>query len=101
MNLRYIDEGEGEVLVFVHSYLWNKEMWRPQIDYLKEKYRCISIDLPGHGESPNLKDIETENVMEKIATFISELLSDLMIEKYTYVGLFIGGMLSVPLYKID
>ncbi|STO31332.1 3-oxoadipate enol-lactonase 2 [Fusobacterium necrogenes] len=101
MNLRYIDEGEGEVLVFVHSYLWNKEMWRPQIDYLKEKYRCISIDLPGHGESPNLKDIETENVMEKIATFISELLSDLMIEKYTYVGLSIGGMLSVPLYKID
>ena len=94
MNLRYIDEGEGEVLVFVHSYLWNKEMWRPQIDYLKEKYRCISIDLPGHGESPNLKDIETENV-------ISELLSDLMIEKYTYVGLSIGGMLSVPLYKID
>ena len=47
LKLEYIDEGKGEVIVFVHSYLWDKEMWRPQVEHLKEKYRCISIDLPG------------------------------------------------------
>ena len=39
MKLEYIDEGKGEVIVFVHSYLWDKEMWRPQVEHLKEKYK--------------------------------------------------------------
>lgn len=46
MKFSYIDEGKGETLVFIHSYLWDKEMWRPQIEELKKDFRCIAIDLP-------------------------------------------------------
>lgn len=67
MKLEYIDEGKGEVIVFVHSYLWDKEMWRPQVGHLKEKYRCISIDLPGHGDSSNLENIvDVNSILDKI-----------------------------------
>lgn len=51
MKFSYICEGKGETLVFIHSYLWDKSMWEPQIKFLKENYQCISIDLPGHGDS--------------------------------------------------
>nr|WP_232010610.1 hypothetical protein [Fusobacterium varium] len=36
MKFSYVDEGKGEVLVFVHSYLWDKEMWKPQVEELKK-----------------------------------------------------------------
>ena len=101
MKLEYIDEGKGEVIVFVHSYLWDKEMWRPQVEHLKEKYRCISIDLPGHGDSSNLENIGSNEVISSISLAISELLSNLNISSYTYIGLSIGGMLATPLYRID
>ena len=101
MKLEYIDEGKGEVIVFVHSYLWDKEMWRPQVEHLKEKHRCISIDLPGHGDSSNLENIGSNEVISSISLAISELLSNLNISSYTYIGLSIGGMLAIPLYRID
>ncbi|WP_288875701.1 alpha/beta hydrolase [uncultured Fusobacterium sp.] len=94
----YVDEGQGEVLVFVHSYLWDKEMWRPQIDFFKDRYRCISIDLFGHGNSP-LLDIETD--LETIAKDIVLFLENLEITMYTYIGLSVGGMLAPYMYKHD
>ena len=56
MKFSYVDEGKGEVLVFVHSYLWDKEMWKPQVEELKKDFRCIAIDLPNHGESKNINE---------------------------------------------
>lgn len=42
-------------------------MWRPQVEHLKEKYRCISIDLPGHGDSSNLENIvDVNSILDKI-----------------------------------
>ena len=40
MNLSYICTGQGETIIFIHSYLWDKNMWQPQIDFLKNKYKC-------------------------------------------------------------
>ena len=29
--------------------MMGRSVWRPQIDALSERFRCISVDLPGHG----------------------------------------------------
>lgn len=100
MNFSYIDEGHGKVLVFVHSYLWDKEMWRPQIDFLKKDYRCISIDLPAHGNSGVFADNE-EVTLKSIAEDIVKFLEKLNIKEYTYIGLSVGGMLSTHIYNLD
>jgi pimeloyl-ACP methyl ester carboxylesterase len=47
----YVDEGSGPLVLFGHGLLANREMFRAQIDALKDRYRCVSIDWPGHGES--------------------------------------------------
>jgi pimeloyl-ACP methyl ester carboxylesterase len=36
-------------IVFVHGAMMGRSVWRPQIDALSERFRCISVDLPGHG----------------------------------------------------
>ncbi len=36
-------------LVFVHGALMSHSAWRPQLDALSDRYRCLTVDLPGHG----------------------------------------------------
>ncbi len=51
-KLNYIDEGNGNAtLLLMHGWCINKDYWRAQVDFLKNDYRCIAIDLPGFGQS--------------------------------------------------
>jgi pimeloyl-ACP methyl ester carboxylesterase len=98
MKFAYICKGKGETLIFIHSYLWDKNMWEPQIEFLKEHYQCISIDLPGHGQSDILDDKE-EITLKDLAREITKFIDELKIEKYTYIGLSVGGMLAPYMYE--
>ena len=40
---------DAPAIVFVHGAMMGHSVWRPQIDALSQRYRCISVDLPGHG----------------------------------------------------
>lgn len=55
-RMAYLDEGQGPVLLFGHSYLWDSAMWAPQIEALKGSYRCIVPELWGHGDSDLLPE---------------------------------------------
>lgn len=44
-ELAYLDKGDGPVVLFGHSYLWDHQMWAPQIEELSESFRCIVPDL--------------------------------------------------------
>lgn len=51
-NVAYIDEGMGDtILLFVHGLAVNNSSWQMNIEYLKQYYRCVAIDLPGNGDS--------------------------------------------------
>lgn len=51
-NVSYIDEGRGDkTLVFIHGLATYGYCWGLNIAELKNKYRCIAIDLPGNGYS--------------------------------------------------
>jgi pimeloyl-ACP methyl ester carboxylesterase len=36
-------------IVFVHGALMSHSVWRPQLDALSDRFRCVTVDLPGHG----------------------------------------------------
>ena len=55
-RMAYLDEGQGPVLLFGHSYLWDSAMWAPQVEALKGSYRCIVPELWGHGDSDSLPE---------------------------------------------
>jgi 2-succinyl-6-hydroxy-2,4-cyclohexadiene-1-carboxylate synthase len=39
-------------LIFLHGFLGCKEDWEEMIPFFVERYFCMAIDLPGHGQSP-------------------------------------------------
>ena len=49
--LAYDDRGEGPVLFFVHGFLNEAAVWSGVIDELEANFRCIAVDLPGHGRN--------------------------------------------------
>jgi pimeloyl-ACP methyl ester carboxylesterase len=40
---------DGPAIIFVHGAIVSRDLWRPQVARLRERYRCVTVDLPGHG----------------------------------------------------
>ncbi|WP_158296607.1 alpha/beta fold hydrolase [Nocardioides albidus] len=49
--LAYDDAGAGPPLVLIHGLTFARQTWAPIVDALADRFRCLSIDLPGHGAS--------------------------------------------------
>ena len=50
-NMHYIDEGEGDPILFLHGNPTSSYLWRNIIPYVKENGRAIAPDLIGMGKS--------------------------------------------------
>jgi haloalkane dehalogenase len=50
-RFHYIDEGRGDTLLFLHGGPMSSFMWRHPLRLLRERYRCVAVDLPGLGLS--------------------------------------------------
>ena len=50
-KISYYDIGKGNAVVLLHGFLENQTMWQDLVPELSEKYRVITLDLLGHGES--------------------------------------------------
>ncbi|MGL4991612.1 MAG: alpha/beta fold hydrolase [Sarcina sp.] len=92
-TISYKREGNllGETIVFVHSFLWDKDMWKEQVEKLKGEYDCITIDLCGHGDS----DINNNSfTLRDLANDVLDVIDELGILYFHYIGLSAGGMLT-------
>ena len=96
-KISYSDSGTGNTIVFLHGFLENKKMWKDYIDFFSEKYRVITIDLLGHGESEPLGYVHE---MEDNANAINEVLENLKIEKATIVGHSMGGYVGLAFAEL-
>jgi pimeloyl-ACP methyl ester carboxylesterase/predicted metal-dependent enzyme (double-stranded beta helix superfamily) len=50
-GVAYDDRGSGRPIVFVHGLTFDRHAWDPIIERLQQDYRCVALDLPGHGET--------------------------------------------------
>src|SRR5690349_14499275 len=51
VRLHYIEQGNGETLLFVPGWLMPAEIWRPQIGYFARTHQVIAFDPRSQGES--------------------------------------------------
>jgi pimeloyl-ACP methyl ester carboxylesterase len=73
-KLHYIDEGQGQVILFVHGTpSWSFD-FRNVIQHLKTSFRCIAIDHIGFGlsDKPEHSDYSTINHSRTLEKFIIE-----------------------------
>jgi pimeloyl-ACP methyl ester carboxylesterase len=53
MTIHFQTTGSGEpVIIFVHGYGCALSDWDAQVAHLSSRFRCVALDLPGHGSSP-------------------------------------------------
>ncbi len=96
INLAYSDQGKGLPLVFLHAFPFNRAMWEPQLKGLADRFRVITVDLRGHGESDAPLWRYT---LELFADDVKGLLDHLAIQQTVLVGLSMGGYLSFAFYR--
>ncbi|MFT5170475.1 MAG: haloalkane dehalogenase [Candidatus Marinamargulisbacteria bacterium] len=53
-RMHYIDEGEGDPILFLHGNPTSNYLWRNIIPYLSSSNRCIAPDLIGMGKSDKI-----------------------------------------------
>lgn len=94
-QMSVLQAGTGEAVLLGHSYLWDAEMWRPQIEALSRRYRVIVPELWGHGGSGPLPAGTRD--LRDIARQHLEMMDRLGIERFAVVGLSVGGMWAAEL----
>lgn len=73
--IHYVIEGHKlPTLLFVHGANIDLTYWNAQIDYFKDRYTVVAIDLPGHGKSGrNKTHWSIKGMGEDVAAFIKSL----------------------------
>ena len=95
-TVHYRDQGnpDGPILVLVHGQTGSLHGWEPWVPYLKDDYRIITADMPGHGLTGRIpSDLYSRGSLAKV---FEELFAALAIdEKIILVGNSGGGDVSL------
>jgi len=91
-KISYSDTGKGNAIVLLHGFLENQTMWLDLVPALSKKFRVITLDLLGHGESGCLGYVHS---MEDNAEVVRTVLSKVGIRKAIFVGHSMGGYVAL------
>ncbi len=71
-NVAYEEHGTGtNTILFLHDLFFNGRSFNQQIIALRDRYRCITLDLRGHGESlVSSEGFELESLAHDVNQFI-------------------------------
>lgn len=87
----YVAGTEGEWVLFLHAAFVDHEMFCPQIQYFRKKYRVLAVDIIGHGKSTDTKKGDTVN---RMSDWIAAVLEKEKIGKIHLVGVSLGAVLA-------
>jgi 3-oxoadipate enol-lactonase len=96
ITIVYGDRGTGLPIVFLHAFPLNRTMWAHQEEALSLRFRIITVDLRGHGESDAPLWRYT---MEQSGDDVNALLDYLSIQRAIFVGLSMGGYILLAFYR--
>jgi sugar-specific transcriptional regulator TrmB/pimeloyl-ACP methyl ester carboxylesterase len=91
-KLAYYVYGEGKKTILFIGWISTSELWIPQIAYFSQKYKVVTVDLRGTGESDKPPGDYTVDLFVKDLDTIIDDLSD---KEIVFVGLYIGGMVGI------
>ena len=86
--------GKGQPIIFLHGGYGSWRHWIKQVTYLSKDYQILVPDMPGFGESSDLKSDHTpENIsLNLYQTFRKLNITDL--DNINLVGFSFGGLIS-------
>ncbi|MGV9821896.1 alpha/beta fold hydrolase [Nocardia xishanensis] len=100
VSLAYTDTGtppgrpDAPTILFAHGLLFGGWMFRPQIDVLRDRYRCVTVDWRGQGETPATA---SGYDMDTLCDDVESLIQELDLAPVHFVGLSMGGFVGLRL----
>ena len=98
MNFTFIDSGHTETnknnppFIFVHGFFMNNEMFKYQLEELKEKHRVVCINVRGFDK--NTEKTEAFSLYDIVDDILS-VADSLQMDKFVLGGMSMGGYISL------
>ncbi|QSX33842.1 2-succinyl-6-hydroxy-2,4-cyclohexadiene-1-carboxylate synthase [Shewanella avicenniae] len=82
-------------LVLLHGFLGSGADWQPLLARLSQTFYCITVDLPGHGQSQHT--LQHSPAFTECATLVQQSVLALGIEQFHLLGYSLGGRIALHL----
>lgn len=92
-RLYWEKSGKGKPLIMIHGNGGDHRGFRKSVSLLKQKFTVYTLDLPGHGQSEQIKDYSYAD----LASYIYEFIKKLGIKRPIYYGFSDGGIMGLLL----
>lgn len=94
ITLHFRDQGNamGKVILLLHGTNVSLHTWEPWVNELKDEFRLISIDLPGHGLTGPFPNDDYS--CERVICVLKEFMEKLGVEQFSICGNSYGGYLA-------
>jgi len=91
LRIHYRDEGnpDGRAIVLVHGFFASLHTWGPWVQRLGDRFRIVTLDLPGHGLTRAPPDFEMSP--GRFAEIVDAVATHLELGAYVLVGSSMGG----------
>ncbi len=94
MTQLYVEvNGSGPDLVLLHGWGLNVRVWDGLVEELRDRFRMIAVDLPGHGRSPWTPG---RNTPAEQAWLLHSTLAPIS-NRYSLLGWSLGGQIALDL----
>lgn len=90
-SIFYRTIGKGKPIVLIHGFAEDGDVWKNQIEFLKNNFQLIIPDLPGTGKSEMIDDMS----IEAMAEVIKAIADTEKIETCIMLGHSMGGYISL------
>jgi pimeloyl-ACP methyl ester carboxylesterase len=92
-RVRVHERGEGPVIVFVHGFLVNSNLWRKVVAPLAGDFHCVTVDMPmGAHLHPMAESADLSAPGQ--AHLVTDVIERLGLDDVTLVGNDTGGAVS-------
>src|SRR5690242_11057982 len=72
LTISYNDVGDKikPVVIFIHGFPFDKNMWNMQLTALSTQFRCIAFDLAGYGRTTHRTSYSIESFADDLDAFM-------------------------------
>ena len=96
LKINYIEEGEGPLLVMLHGWGSNCDLFKGVIGFVKKGYHAVAMDMPGFGKSDEPKEaMDVDDYVNFVLAFIRKLFPKE--EEIIFLGHSMGGRVIIKL----
>jgi pimeloyl-ACP methyl ester carboxylesterase len=96
-TLNYRIVGDGYPVLFLHGFLESNHMWEALLPQFSRQFKCILIELPGHGQSPPFHAAHPS--ICSMATSVIQTLNQITSSRVHIVGHSLGGYVALNIIE--